>query len=62
MRVFKFGGASVSNVERIKQVTEILKKEGDDELPARMEYASKADYQFQQAINLLKGLQIMQKN
>jgi carboxyl-terminal processing protease len=25
-----------------------------------MEYASKSDYQFQQALNLLKGLQIMQ--
>jgi carboxyl-terminal processing protease len=25
-----------------------------------MEYASAADYQFQQALNLLKGLQIMQ--
>ena len=32
----------------------------DDELPARLEYASKGDYQFQQALNLLKGLQIMQ--
>ncbi len=30
------------------------------ELPARLEYASKSDYQFQQALNLLKGLQIMQ--
>jgi carboxyl-terminal processing protease len=29
-------------------------------MPARLEYASKADHQFQQAINLLKGLQIMQ--
>jgi carboxyl-terminal processing protease len=27
---------------------------------ARLEYASKSDYQFQQAMNLLKGLQIMQ--
>ena len=27
-----------------------------------MEYATKADYQFQQALNLLKGLQIMQRN
>jgi carboxyl-terminal processing protease len=35
-------------------------EEGDDEMPARMEYASKGDYQFQQAINLLKGLQFMQ--
>lgn len=32
----------------------------DDEMPARLEYASKSDYQFQQALNLLKGLQIMQ--
>jgi len=36
------------------------KDEGEDELPPRMEYASKADYQFQQALNLLKGLRIMQ--
>jgi carboxyl-terminal processing protease len=36
------------------------KEESDDEMPARLEYASKADHQFQQAINLLKGLQIMQ--
>ena len=37
-------------------------KNGDDEeeMPQRLEYASKADYQFQQALNLLKGLQIMQ--
>jgi carboxyl-terminal processing protease len=33
----------------------------DDEIPARLEYASKDDYQFQQALNILKGLQIMQK-
>lgn len=32
----------------------------EDEMPARLEYASKSDYQFQQALNLLKGLQIMQ--
>jgi carboxyl-terminal processing protease len=36
------------------------KEEAEDELPQRLEYASKSDYQFQQAINLLKGLQIMQ--
>ena len=36
------------------------KDEVEDELPPRMEYASKEDYQFQQAINLLKGMQIMQ--
>ncbi|MDP3637363.1 MAG: S41 family peptidase, partial [Azonexus sp.] len=36
------------------------KGEGDEEIPQRLEYASKGDYQFQQAINLLKGLQIMQ--
>ena len=35
-------------------------KDGDDDLPTRLEYASKEDYQFQQALNLLKGLQIMQ--
>lgn len=32
----------------------------DDTPPPRLEYASKDDYQFQQALNLLKGLQIMQ--
>lgn len=32
----------------------------DDEMPTRLEYASKDDYQFQQALNILKGLQIMQ--
>ncbi|MBS1158295.1 MAG: family peptidase [Proteobacteria bacterium] len=36
------------------------KEDGEDDLPARLEYASPADYQFQQALNLLKGLQIMQ--
>ncbi len=36
------------------------KDESDDEMPQRLEYASKGDYQFQQAINLLKGLQIIQ--
>lgn len=36
------------------------KDEAEDDLPARLEYASKGDYQFQQALNLLKGLQIMQ--
>jgi len=36
------------------------KEEAEDELPPRLEYASKSDYQFQQALNLLKGLQIMQ--
>lgn len=37
------------------------KEAGDtDELPARLEYTSKADHQFQQALNILKGLQIMQ--
>jgi carboxyl-terminal processing protease len=35
-------------------------KEGDEDMPARLEYASKDDYQFQQAMNILKGLQIMQ--
>ncbi|MDR0735220.1 MAG: S41 family peptidase [Zoogloeaceae bacterium] len=38
------------------------KKEAAENLPQRLEYASASDYQFQQAINLLKGLQIMQKN
>lgn len=28
--------------------------------PARLEYASESDYQFQQALNILKGAQIMQ--
>jgi len=36
------------------------KDEDEAEMPARLEYASKSDYQYQQAINLLKGLQIMQ--
>lgn len=36
------------------------KDEADEEAPVRLEYASKDDYQFQQALNLLKGLQIMQ--
>ena len=36
------------------------KDDEEDEMPHRLEYASKADHQFQQAINLLKGLQIMQ--
>ena len=36
------------------------KDEGDEDMPQRMEYATKGDYQFQQALNLLKGLQIMQ--
>ena len=36
------------------------KDETDEEMPPRLEYASKADHQFQQAINLLKGLKIMQ--
>ena len=35
-------------------------KEIDEDLPPRLEYASKEDYQFQQALNILKGLQIMQ--
>ncbi len=36
------------------------KEEAEDEMPARLEYASKSDYQFQQALNLLKGMKIMQ--
>nr|MBL8410790.1 S41 family peptidase [Dechloromonas sp.] len=36
------------------------KDEDEAEMPTRLEYASKSDYQYQQAINLLKGLQIMQ--
>ncbi|RKT62450.1 carboxyl-terminal processing protease [Azonexus fungiphilus] len=32
----------------------------EDEAPARLEYAGKNDYQFQQALNILKGAQIMQ--
>ncbi len=36
------------------------KDEADDDLPPRIEYAAKNDYQFNQALNLLKGLQIMQ--
>ena len=36
------------------------KNQDEEDLPPRIEYASAADYQFQQALNLLKGLQIMQ--
>jgi carboxyl-terminal processing protease len=36
------------------------KDDGDDEAIPRLEYASKSDHQFQQALNLLKGLQIVQ--
>ncbi|MBL8419360.1 MAG: peptidase S41, partial [Dechloromonas sp.] len=36
------------------------KDEPDEEATARLEYASKSDHQFQQAVNLLKGLKIMQ--
>jgi carboxyl-terminal processing protease len=36
------------------------KDEGDEEASPRLEYASKSDHQFQQALNLLKGLQIVQ--
>ena len=36
------------------------KDEAEDEPVERLEYASKKDHQFQQALNLLKGLQIMQ--
>jgi carboxyl-terminal processing protease len=35
------------------------KDDGDDDMPPRLEYASKSDLQFQQALNLLKGMQIM---
>jgi len=35
-------------------------KEDSEEPPSRLEYASKSDYQFQQALNILKSLQIMQ--
>ncbi len=36
------------------------KEEAEDEMPQRIEYAGPGDYQFAQAMNLLKGLQIMQ--
>lgn len=36
------------------------KEDLDEDTPSRIEYASKSDFQFQQAMNLLKGLQIMQ--
>ena len=36
------------------------KDEAEEEVMPRLEYASKSDHQFQQALNLLKGLQIMQ--
>ncbi|WP_306476196.1 S41 family peptidase [Methyloversatilis sp.] len=38
------------------------KEEEDDTQAAPFEFATKTDYQFTQALNLLKGLQIMQKN
>ena len=31
------------------------KKDGDDKPPVRLEYGSKDDFQYQQAINFLKG-------
>jgi carboxyl-terminal processing protease len=34
----------------------------DDEVPARIEFGGKGDYQLQQALNLLKGLAILQQN
>lgn len=33
---------------------------GEEDTPARLEYATPSDHQFQQALNLLKGLQIIQ--
>ena len=36
------------------------KPESEDELPPRLEYASPSDYQFQQALTLLKGGQIVE--
>ena len=36
------------------------KDDSEEDMPQRLEYATKGDYQFQQALNLLKGLQIMQ--
>lgn len=36
------------------------KDEGDEDTLARIEYAGKNDFQFAQALNLLKGMQIMQ--
>ena len=36
------------------------KEDAEEEMPVRLEYATKADNQFQQAINLLKGMQILQ--
>ena len=36
------------------------KDETEEDSPQRIEYAGKNDYQFAQALNLLKGLQIMQ--
>ena len=48
--------------EAPKATSKTKPKEGgeEDALPRRLEFASKDDYQFQQAVNLLKGLQIMQ--
>ncbi|MDP3288488.1 MAG: S41 family peptidase, partial [Methyloversatilis sp.] len=38
------------------------KEDEDGKQAAPFEFATKTDYQFTQALNLLKGLQIMQKN
>ena len=38
------------------------KEEGEDELKPPFELGSKSDYQLAQALNLLKGLQIIQNN
>ncbi|MDR0674198.1 MAG: S41 family peptidase [Zoogloeaceae bacterium] len=37
------------------------REDAAENLPQRLEYASASDYQFQQALSLLKGMQIMQK-
>ena len=38
------------------------KDKDDDEAPQRIEFGGKGDYQLQQALNLLKGLAILQQN
>jgi carboxyl-terminal processing protease len=52
--------AAKTQAKPAKPAKEKSKDEGDEEAIPRLEYASKSDHQFQQALNLLKGLQIVQ--
>lgn len=46
--------------EMLRNAAKNSTKDEDDLPSARLEYASKDDYQFQQALNILKATQIMQ--